>query len=209
MALQSQHRKCLMVREAQSQDGVWVLASPRDMELPLPGGMCYCGQWQEEGSVFIAVMNRLALEVRGCSIDSASPVPAASKTALLMPAGLACLSLCHSSSGAALAAGHCQPHIFASNFANSASAPAHPPCVQRCLAGGLSRGMACSSWSSCAAADLSHLPASPQARECCPCSTDLQSKFPMEPTVWAALRGLCLSGLSPHAPARQNTLAWE
>lgn len=74
-----------------------------------------------------------SLEGRRCSID---PVPAALKRALLTPAGLAGLSLCHSSSGAALAAGHCQPHTFASNFANSACPPVHPQRVQRCLAEG-------------------------------------------------------------------------
>lgn len=135
MALQSQHRNCLLLQE-ESQDGVWVLADPRDMEFPLPGGMCGYGHWQEEGSKVIAAMNTPALEGRACSIDSASPVPAASKRALLMPAGLAGLSLCHSSPGAALAAGHCQPHTFASNFANGAGPPAHTPCVQWCLAGG-------------------------------------------------------------------------
>lgn len=133
MALQSQHRKCLLLEEAQSQDGVWVLADPRDMALPLPGGMCGYSHRQEEGSKVIAVMNTVALEGRGCSIDSASPVPAASERALLVPAGLVCLSPCHSSSGAALAAGCCQPCTFTSN---GAGPPAHPPCVQRCLAVG-------------------------------------------------------------------------
>lgn len=186
--MQSQHRKCLLLQEAQSQDGVWVLADPRDMGLPLPGDMCGHGHWSEGGSKVIAVMNTVALEGRGCSIDPASPVPAALKRALLMPAGLACLSLCLSSSGAAPAAGHCRPRTFASNFANGAGPPVLPPCVQ---------------------AGLGNLPASPQPREWCPCSTDLQSRLPMQPTGWAALRRLCPSELSPHAPARKSALGWE
>lgn len=56
MTLQSQPRKCLLVQE-ESQDGVWVLADPRDMELSLPGGTCGNGPWQGEGSKVIAVMN--------------------------------------------------------------------------------------------------------------------------------------------------------
>lgn len=125
MAMQSQHRKCLLLQEVQSQDGVWVLADPRDMGLPLPGDMCGYGHWSEGGSKVIAVMNTVALE----ALDPASPVPAALKRALLMPAGLACLSLCLSSSGAALAAGRCRPRTFASNFANGAGPPVLPPCV--------------------------------------------------------------------------------
>lgn len=95
----------------------------RDMGLPLPGDMCGYGHWSEGGSKVIAVMNTVALE----ALDPASPVPAALKRALLMPAGLACLSLCLSSSGAALAAGRCRPHTFASNFANGAGPPVLPP----------------------------------------------------------------------------------
>lgn len=51
MALQSQPRKCLLLQEVQSQDGVWVLADPRDVGLPLPGDVCGYGRRKAARSV--------------------------------------------------------------------------------------------------------------------------------------------------------------